>query len=151
MYLNVYATKYVQIRTGYVQDTSLFVCDTDMSVSYVILTCQYVILTCQYRILTCPYHIRTVSIGQYLHVSAHILGNASLLLPPASICSPALACAPASGHCTFAWAQARGRCTFKLIIPVDRFDGHCFESDLGFLDPPTYRNPSTENQRKRPR
>ena len=37
----------------------------------------------------------------------------------------------------------------KTIIPVDRFDGHCWESDLGFLDPPTYRNPSTENQLKR--
>ena len=91
------------------KNTFKYVLDT-----YRIRPCSYVILTCQYRILTCQYHIRTVSIGQYLHVSAHILRNASLLLLPTSICSPALTCAPARGRCTFAWAQARCRCTFKF-------------------------------------
>ncbi len=79
------------------KNTFKYVLDT-----YRIRPCSYVILTCPSqcpsRILTCQYHIRTVSIGQYLHVSAHILGNASLILPPASICSPALACAPARGR-----------------------------------------------------
>ena len=90
----------------YVQDTYLYTYRI-RSCTYVILTCQYRILTFQYLILTFQYHIRTVSVGQYLHVSAHILRNASLLLLPTSICSPALTCAPARGRCTFAWAQVR--------------------------------------------
>ena len=62
----------------YVQDTYTY--------TYRILTCKYMILTCQYQILTRQYHIRTVHIGPYLHVSARIFINVSLLLPPASIC-----------------------------------------------------------------
>ena len=37
----------------------------------------------------------------------------------------------------------------KLIIPIDWIDAHCWGSDLGFLEPPTHRSPSTENQCKR--
>ena len=62
----------------YVQDTYTY--------TYRILTCKYMILTCQYQILTRQYHIRTVHIGPYLHVFARNFLNASLLLPPASIC-----------------------------------------------------------------
>jgi hypothetical protein len=52
--------------------------------------CTYVILTCQYHILTCQYLIRTVSIWAYLHVSASILANGSLLLPPSPFARPRL-------------------------------------------------------------
>ncbi len=45
MYLDVYANKYVQIRTGYVhiyvQNMFLHVCDTDMSVSYPDMSVSY--------------------------------------------------------------------------------------------------------------
>ena len=69
----------MQKNTGrYVQDTYTY--------TYRILTCKYMILTCQYQILTRQYLIRTVHIGPYLHVSARIFINVSLLLPPASIC-----------------------------------------------------------------
>jgi hypothetical protein len=81
--------------------------------TYVILTCQYHILTCQYHILTCQYLIRTASICSYLHVSARILANGSLLLPPVPICSPALACALASGRYS---SLARRRTVAALLL-----------------------------------
>ena len=37
----------------------------------------------------------------------------------------------------------------KLIIPIDWIDAHCWDSDLGFLEPPTHRSPSTKNPCKR--
>ncbi len=47
------------------------------------------------------------------------------------------------------WGDRETISMSKIIISVDRFDGHCWESDLGFFDPPTHRNQSTEKQRKR--
>jgi hypothetical protein len=97
----------------YVQkNTYTYVLDTCTHM-YRICLCTYVILTCQYHIATCQYLIRIVSIWPYLHVPKRILANGSLLLPPVPICSPAFACALASGRYS---SLARRRTVAALLL-----------------------------------
>jgi hypothetical protein len=104
----------------YEKNTCKYVLDT-CTYTYRIRPCMYMILTCQYRILTCKYHIRTVSICPYLYVSARILVNASLLLLPAPICSPAFVDTAARSRCSSharrrAVAARSQRCRFGKFI-----------------------------------
>ncbi len=104
MYLNVWAEKYVHIRTGYahtyVQDTSLYVCDTDMSVSHTDMSVSHT-------------YSKYLAVFAILHVSARILANGPLLLPPVPICSPAFACALARGRYS---SLARLRAVAALLL-----------------------------------